>query len=251
MRPGWMTTAGAGCIVRIGLGEATEFLWDQTRLSAMQKAGFATLVNFLPQWLERPRFELRSSFDDFDVFRSHDDGTGDWRLGLSCGEGLQSVTPGVTVNRVEKGDTILATLINTNLVDVIAEVPLQDDWLACEPLSGQLHTPTGGVLKLNLGAGQYRHFLLLQTPRAPRLLYALGARLPAHQTYEPGARKMRIQVDAVEGERVRMGVFTPAAVRDVTGSKAGRITFSWKQDTSLLTFETAHVPGELLEVNLK
>ena len=233
------------------LGETTEFLWDQTRLSAMQKAGFATLVNFLPQWLERPRFELRSSFDDFDVFRSHDDGTGDWRLGLSRGEGLQSVTPGVTVNRVEKGDTILATLINTNLADVIAEVPLQDDWLACEPLSGQLHTPTGGVLKLNLGAGQYRHLLLLQTPRAPRLLYALGARLPAHQIYESGARKMRIQVDAVEGERVRMGVFTPAAVRDVTGSKAGRIPFSWKQDTSLLSFETTHVPGELLEINLK
>ena len=181
------------------LGETTEFLWDQTRLSATQKASFATLVNFLPQWYERPRFEPRGSFDDFDVFRSHDDGTGDWRLGLSRSEGLQSVTPGVTVNTVESGGTTLATVMNANPADAIAEIPLRDGWLACEPLSGQLHAPARGALRVSLGAGQYRHVLLLQTPRAPHLLYALGARLPAQQSYNPGTRKMQVKIDAAEG----------------------------------------------------
>jgi hypothetical protein len=233
------------------LGETTEFLWDQTRLSATQKASFATLVNFLPQWLERPRFEPRNSFDDFDVFRSHDDGTGDWRLGLSRSEGLQSVTPGVTVNTVGKGDAMLATVVNTNPAAATAEIPLRDGWLACEPLSGQLHTPARGILRVNLGTGQYRHFLLLQTPQAPHLLYALGARLPAHQTYDPDARKMRIQVDAVEGAGTRIGVFTQIPVRSVTTSKGGRIPFSWKQGLSLLTFEAIHFPGEILEISFE
>ena len=39
------------------LGEPTEFLWDDTRWNAAQKATFATLVNFLPQYYLHPALE--------------------------------------------------------------------------------------------------------------------------------------------------------------------------------------------------
>ncbi len=146
---------------------------------------------------------------------------------------------------------MLVTVVNPRPSNMNAEMPLQDGWLACEPLSGQLYSPAGGALKVSLGAGVYRHFLLQQIPRVPHLLYALGARLPAHQTYDSGARKMRIEVDAAEGARIRVGIFTPIPVRAVTGTRVGRIPFSWKDGISLLSFEVIHTPGELFEISFE
>ncbi len=231
------------------LGETTEFLWDDTRWSAAQKASFATLVNFLPQAYERPRFEPRSSFDDFDVFRSFDDGTGDWHLGISDGKGLIASPPGIKMNLVENGGSMLATAVNASPSEVTAAIPLPDGWLACEPLSGQLHALAGGSLKVNLPADGYRHFLIRQTPKVPQLLYTLGARDPAWQTYEPAARKLQIAVDAAEGARIRVGVFTPFPIRAVTSARTGPAPFAWKPGTPLLSFEVVHFADDLLEIS--
>ncbi len=233
------------------LGETTEFLWDQTRLNALQKASFASLVNFLPQWYERPAFVPRTSFDDFDVFRSFDGGTGNWHLGIGRGEPLRAGPPEVKINVVEKGGSILATALNTSPSALTAEIPLQEGWLACEPLSGQLPALTKGVLRANLDAGGYRHFLLLETPQVPKLLYALGARVPAKSTYDPAARKLQISVDAVEGTRLRIGVFTPLPIRTVTSLRAGPIPFTWEQGKLLLSFETVLIAGDFFEINFQ
>ena len=230
------------------LGETTEFLWDQTPWSFAQKASFAALVNFLPQRYERPKFEPRSSFDDFDVFRSFDNGTGKWQLGISRGELPKASPAAVKVNLVEKDGVMLATAVNTSPSDVVAELPLKEGWMACEPLAGRLHAPAGQEVKVKLDAGGYRHLLLLPAPLGPQLLYALGARVPAQQTYDPGSRTLRITVDAVEGGMLRVGVYTPAPVRAVTGTRTGKIPFTWQRGTPLLTFDAVHVPGQTLEI---
>ena len=233
------------------LGETTEFLWDQTRLNAAQKASFATLVNFLPQWYERPRVEPRKSFDDFDVFRSFDDGTGNWHLGISRGEMLKANPPEVKINVVEKGGSMLATVLNTSSSNLTAGIPLREGWLAGEPLSGELPPVAGGTLRINLEAGGYRHFLLFGTPQVPQLIYALGARAPAQQTYDPETRKLQITVDAVEGARIRVGVFTPFPIRAVNSRRTGPIPYTWKQGMPLLSFEAVQATGDLFEIHFQ
>jgi hypothetical protein len=83
------------------------------------------------------------------------------------------------------------------------------------------------------------------------MLYALGASVPAHQAYDAASRKLRIKVEAAEGARIRVGVFTPIAVRAVTGSRAGQIPFSWQHGVSLLNIEAVHVPGEFFEISFE
>ena len=103
-------------------------------------------------------------------------------------------------------------------------------------------------MKLKLEAGEYRHFLFLKIPRNPRLLYALGARVPAQQIYDAGSRTLRITVDAAEAGMLRIGVYTTAPLRAVTGTRTGKIPFTWEQSASLLTFEVLHVPGQTFEI---
>ena len=231
------------------LGETTEFLWDQTPWSFAKKASFAALVNFLPQRYERPQFEPRSSFDDFDVFRSFDDGTGNWRLGISSNEVLQVSPATVKMNVVEKGGAMLATVVSASPSEVIAEIPVKEGWLACEPLAGQLHEPAGQALKVKIDAGGYRHFLFLPTPRIPQVLYTLGARVPAQQTYDPRSRTLRITVDAAEGGKIRVGVYTRIPVRGVTGTRTGTIPFTWQRGTPVLRFDAVYIPGQTFEIS--
>jgi hypothetical protein len=233
------------------LGETTEFLWDQTRLNASQKASFATLVNFLPQWYERPLFESRVSFDDFDVFRSFDDATGKWHLGISRDEPLKVSPPEVKINTVERGDSTLLTAINTSSSNLTAEIPLQEGWLACEPLTGLFPALSGGSMRVSLDPGVYRHFLLLKTPHIPQLLYALGVREPANQKYEPGTRKLQISLDAVEGARIRFGIFTQFSPLGVASRRTGKIPFAWKRGVPLLNFEAVYVTGDLFEISFQ
>jgi hypothetical protein len=233
------------------LGETTEFLWDQTRLNALQKASFASLVNFLPQWYERPAFVPRTSFDDFDVFRSFDDGTGNWHLGLSHTEKLKFSPLEVKINTVEKEGSILLTALNTSPSASTAQIPLQEDWLACDPLSGQLPALTKGILRANLDGGEYRHFLLFQPTHDPQLLYTLGARLPATSTYNSATRKLRITADAVEGARLRIGVYTPLPILKVASSRTGQIPFTRVPREPLLNFEAVYTAGDLFEISFQ
>jgi hypothetical protein len=173
------------------LGETTEFLWDQTSWSVAQKAAFAALVNFLPQRYERPRFEPRTTFDDFDVFRSFDDGTAKWHLAISGSTPVLAVPPDVVVNVVERGEERLTTVINTRASELNAGIPLENGWVACEPLSSQLWESTGKSLEIRIDAGAYRHLLLVKRPQVPKLLYALGSRTPARQSYQPASRTLQ------------------------------------------------------------
>ncbi len=156
------------------LGEPTEFLWANTQWNAGQKASFATLVNFLPQYYERPRFQPRKAFDDFDVMRSFDDGIGDWHLGIGGQERLRASPAGVVTNFVERGGAILATLINTRESAVKAEMSVAKDWLAYEPLAETLLAPADGFVRIDLDAGAYRHIMLVQRPKGPCVLSALA-----------------------------------------------------------------------------
>jgi hypothetical protein len=57
------------------LGESTEFLWASTGWNTTERASFATMINFRPGYFQKPSFKPRQAFDDFDVFRSFDNGT--------------------------------------------------------------------------------------------------------------------------------------------------------------------------------
>lgn len=230
------------------LGEPTEFLWANTQWNAAQKASFATQINFLPQYYERPRFEPRKAFDDFDVFRSFDDGRGAWHLGISGQERLKASPPEVMTNLVERSGALLATLINTRDSAVRAEVPLAKDWLAYEPRAERLLDATEGSLKIELGGGAYRHVMLAPKPAGPRLLYALGARKPAAETFDKGSRRLQLSVEAAEGALIRWAVYSPQAVKTVTNGRGESVPFEWTPETKLARFEVRHVPGEKLEV---
>jgi hypothetical protein len=225
------------------LGETTEFLWDETRWDAPQRALFATLVNFM-----RPAFERRSSFDDFDIYRSFDDGSGDWHLGISGDESPGGKAPGVYFNRIDRENGMLATAANASSSKQTVEIPMKDHWLACEPLAGRLHPVTGPALRVDLDAGGYRHFLLAPIPEQPQLLYALGARVPALQTLDSRAKTLKISVDAPEGVRLRFGVFTRASVRAVTGPGNTPIPFNFQDGGSLLSFEATNAAGRDFEI---
>jgi hypothetical protein len=231
------------------LGETTEFLWDQTPWSFARKALFAALVNFLPQRYERPTFEPRKSFDDFDVFRSFDDGSGNWQLGISSS--AEMAKPAARFNVIEKRGAKLVTLINASDSDMVAEIPLAKGWIACEPLTDQLQVPGGNVVEAKLNGGAYRHFLCLQTPASPQLLYALGARAPARQEYDAGSRALRVTLDAVEGAKLRLAIYTPAPVKSVVGNGGVQIPFNWTPGSSLLTFDAVHVPGQAYAVRFE
>ena len=230
------------------LGESTEFLWADTGWNTAQRASFATMINFLPDYYQRPQLEPRQAYDDFDLFRSFDDGTGVWHLGISGMERLKVSPPEVMTNLVERGDALLATLINTCSKAITAELPVPEGWLVFEPLAEQPPDFKGGTLKLELSGDAYRHIILVQVMERPRLLYSLGARRPAMETFDQQARRLQLSVDAVEGALIRFAVYCPEPVKDVINERGESIPFNFTQETNLVNFETRHVPGDVLQM---
>jgi hypothetical protein len=225
------------------LGEPTEFLWADTGWNRAQRASFATLVNFLPQYYQRPRFEPRQEFDDFDVFRSFDDGQGAWSLGIGGQERLKANPPGIVTNVVERDGAMLATVINTRDSSVNAQLPIAEGWLAWEPLAERLLDASRGSLNVELAGGAYRHVVLQPKPAGPRLLSALGVAKPAMQSFDKDARRLQLSVEAVEGALVRFVVYSPEPVKKVTDGRGVDVTFQWTPETDLARFEVRHVPG--------
>ena len=233
------------------LGEPTEILWENTQWNAAQKASFATLINYLPQYygLRRPPgFEPRKEFDNFDVFRSFDDGTAAWNLGISGQERLKVSPPEVVTNVVERDGRVLATLVNTSDSAVTAEVPVGRGGLAWDPLAQQLLDTSTGTLKIELGGGAYRHVVLAQKEEGPRVLSALGTRRPVVEDFDTAARRLQLSADAAEGTLIRFVVFSPKPVRKVTNGRGENVPFQWTPETALAKFEVTHVPGQRLEV---
>lgn len=230
------------------LGEPTEFLWDKSQWNPLQKASFAALINFLPKYYERPRFEPRQAFDDFDVYRFVEAANGDWKLGIS-GDGFLDVKPAsVMANTVELGDGVLATLINTGTSAVTAEMPVRQEWLAYEPLAEQLIEPSRGLLRLPLPPGAYRHVLLGERPQRPHLLLALGARKRDSEHWDDAARKLRLSVDAVEGARIRFTVYSAVPVKGIVNSLGENVPFEPDASGRIARFEAAHAPGAVFEL---
>jgi len=230
------------------LGESTEFLWANTKWSATQRASFATLVNFLPQYYEEPRFELRKAFDDFDVFRSFDDGTAAWNLGISGSERLKVSPPTVVTNVIERDGAMLATLVNTSDAAVTAEVPVAQGGLALDPMAQQLLDTSKGTLTIKLGGGAYRHVILAQKQKGPRVLSALGTRRPVVADFDKGARRLQLSVDAADGTLIRFVVFSPEPVKMVINGRGESVPFQWTPETALAKFEVKQVPGQKLEL---
>jgi hypothetical protein len=231
------------------LGEPTEFLWANPGWNTTQKASFATLVNFLPDYYQRLRFEPRQAFDDFDVFRSFDDGTGAWYLGIAGQERLKATPPEVVTNVVERGSALLATLINTRNSAITTKLALPEGWLACEPLAERPRDFHRDTLELELGENAYRHIIMTQKTARPRLLYSLGVRSPAKETFDQQARRLHFSVDAAEGALIRFLVYSPDPIKDVTNGKDESVPFQWAPETNLAGFEVKHVPGDVLQMS--
>jgi hypothetical protein len=230
------------------LGETTEFLWANTQWNTEQRASFATLINFLPQYYGGPLVEPRKAFDDFDVFRSFSGGNGAWYLGISGQERLKVSPPEVVTNVVEYGGAMLATLINTRQSPVVAEVPLGRGWLACEPLAERLLNSTEDFSKIELGGGASRHIILAQKPAGLRLLYALGAQKPATETLDNSGRRLVLAVEAADGALIRFGVYSPEPIKKITNGLGEKVPFEWTPETKMARFEVRHMPGVKLEV---
>ena len=231
------------------LGEPTEFLWAETRWNTQEKAAFAVLVNFLPQYYWDPPFEPRKSFDDFDVFRSFDDGKGSWQLGISGQEGLRTSQSEVRINLVERAGRKLATFINTGKSATAVDVPIGKDWLAYDPLGERLLVPGSLNLRVELAGGAYRHLLLAETAIAPQLLCVLGARSPAKSSLDQKARQLRFSAEAAEGSRLRVTVYSPESIKKITNVRGEKLSFHWTPETRLAQFEASHIPGDKFAVS--
>ena len=233
----------------VRLGEPTEFLWEETRWTPSYKSWFASLVNFLPKQYEHPEFRTRTDFDDFDVFRSFDDGTGKWTLGISGEAALKARQEDVAVNVVERGGAMLATLLSTGKQAVAAELPLGPNRLAFEPLAGRPVPIANGTLTLQLAPETYRHVLIVSQPDKPTLLYALGARRPAAANYDTATRKLTVSAEAVEGAPLRFAVYARTAPKSVTNARAEKLPFDYRPESTLVVINLKHTPGEKLELS--
>jgi len=234
----------------VRLGESTQLLagndWTPQR-----KLWFAVLVNFLPNILDQPEFKLRTRFDDFDVFRSFDDGTGKWTLGISGKSPLKAKQDEVSVNVVERGDEMLATLVATGKRAITAEVPVgQGSRLAFEPLAGRAIAVVNGTLALDLAPETYRHVLIVPPPAGPKLLWALGARRPAHSRYDPASRKLSISADTAEGAALQLAIFSRFAPTSVVTTHGEKLPFDYKAESSFVLVNLKPAPGERIEVSL-
>jgi hypothetical protein len=232
----------------VRLGAPTEFLWDETRWTLPQKEWFASLVNFLPNRYERPEFKPRAGFDDFDVFRAFDDGTGNWTLGIGGASPLRAKQDQVAINVVERGGAMLATLIATGTEAVAAEVPVGPGRVAFEPLAGRPFPIANGLLTLQLAPETYRHAVILPQPAKPTLLYALGARRPAAGKYDAAARKLTISVEAAEGAALQLAIYARTAPRAVVNHRGENVPFEYKAEASLVLVNLKHTPGDQIEV---
>ncbi|HSB16342.1 MAG TPA: DUF6259 domain-containing protein [Bryobacteraceae bacterium] len=230
------------------LGEPTEFLWASTRWNPAQKAGFAALINFLPQYYERPPFEPRNSFDDFDVFRFLEAEKGDWYLGISGHQRLPVTPAQVKANVVERGGTTLVTLVNTEESPVAAVVPAKQNVLVYDPLGERLLEAASGALKVDLTSGGYRHIVMTGRPSQPKLLFALGVRRPASEEWDAGARRLRFSVEGVDGARIRFAVFSPERPTAVLNGRGDKAPFEWTAESRLVRFEAPHASGERFEI---
>ncbi|MCW5976544.1 MAG: hypothetical protein KIT09_00630 [Bryobacteraceae bacterium] len=230
------------------LGEPTEFLWARSQWNREQRLAFAALINFLPKYYERPPFEPRVGFDDFDVYRFLEAAKGDWRLGIS-GDGHLAVKPAeVAANTVKLGENVLATLINTGESAITGEVEVRPKWMAYEPLSERLLETGSGILKVELGPGAYRHVLMTESPGKPRLLFALGARARASENWDAGRRRLRFSVDGVEGARIRFAVYCELPVKSVRNARGESVAFEGNSAGRLVRFEASHEPGAGFEL---
>lgn len=232
----------------VRLGEPTEFEWDETRWTEPYKFWFAALVNFLPKRYERPEFKPRAAFDDFDVFRAFDDGTGKWTLGIGGESPLKAKQEEVMINVVERGGAMLATLIATGKQAVAAEVPVGPGRLAFEPLAGRPVAIANGSLGLELAPETYRHLLIVPQPARPTLLYALGARHPAVEKYDAAARTLAISADAAGGAAIHLAIYARAAPKAVVNGRGEKVPFEYKADSSLVLVKLKLLPQAKIEI---
>ncbi len=230
------------------LGEPTEFLWDRTRWNDLHMGAFATLVNFLPKYYERPRAEqTKQGFDDFDVYRSFGAGEGTWQLGIGGDAWLDVQPPQVVANVIDRGKDRLVTLINPSDASVSARVPVVGDKVVFEPLSGSRFYPSEGSVHVSLPSWAYRHVLLLDGGDKPRLLCALGASKILTEKWDGENGRLLVSVDAVAGTRIRFAVCAgrvPKAV-SVGGDK---VPFEWDRDHRLLRFDVRYRPDASFQV---
>jgi hypothetical protein len=149
---------------------------------------------------------------------------------------------------VERNGALLVTLINTRGSAIRAELPVPEGWLVCEPLAERPPEFSGSTLKLEIGGNAYRHIILAQKTSGPRLIYSMGTQSPAFETFDQRARSLQLSVDAAEGALIRFAVYSPEPVRGVINGRGKSVPFKWIPKTKLLTFETSHVPGEVLKI---
>jgi hypothetical protein len=154
----------------------------------------------------------------------------------------------VKANVVERGGTTLVTLVNTEESPVTAVVPAKQNVLAYDPLGERLLESAGGLLKLDLASGGYRHIVMTGRPSQPKLLFALGVRRPASEDWDARARRLRFSVEGVDGARIRFAVFSPERPAAVVNERGEKAPFEWTAESRLVRFEAAHVSGEKLEV---
>jgi len=235
----------------VRLGESTQLDWTGTEKgwAPPRKWWFAALVNFLPNVPDQPEFKLRTGFDDFDVFRSFDDGTGKWTLGISGESPLRAKQDEVSVNVVERGDEMLATLVATGKQTITAEVPVGPGRLAFEPLAGRAVAVVNGTLALDLAPETYCHVLIVPPPAGPKLLWALGARRPALSKYDPASRKLSISADVAEGAALQLAIFSRSAPTSVVTMHGEKLPFDYKPESSFVLVNLKPAPGERIEVS--
>jgi sarcosine oxidase gamma subunit len=98
------------------------------------------------------------------------------------------------------------------------------------------------MLELTVSAGEQRHVLVLPQPKEPRLLAALGTRIPAEQDYDPNRQVLRFSAEAPEGAVVRYTIYSPAPPRKLT--RGGEtLNHDWAPQSRLIRFSAAQRAG--------
>ena len=230
------------------LGEPTEILWAQSRWNDVEKASFAALINFLPQYYARPRNITQRVYDDFDVFRFFEAAEGKWNLGMIGASPLKLDDPNVIVNVVERPGQMLATLVNTTAAAVTARFPARPGQLVYDPIGERVIPAARGLAQVELPAGVHRTFVVKARPEKPEVLFALGARRVVSEVWGSGSRRLRFAIAAPPGAAIRFAVYAPSPVRRIENARGEQVKFTQEAGSNLALFQAAADEGDHFDV---
>jgi hypothetical protein len=53
----------------------------------------------------------------------------------------------------------------------------------------------------------------------------------------------------VDGAKIAFGIYSPLPVREVAGTRTGKLPFVWRRETKMLTFDAIYLSKDAIEIS--